>query len=810
MYNHNKIEKKWQEYWLKNQTFKFIDDKNKPKFYILDMFPYPSGAGLHVGHPKGYTASDVISRFKRLNGFSVLHPIGWDAFGLPAEQYAVKTNNHPKDFTILNIDNFRKQLISLGFDYDYDKEVNTTDPKYFKWTQWIFLQLYKQGLAEIKDIDVNWCEGLKAVLANEEVVVNKNGERVSEIGGFPVTRKPMRQWVLKITKYADKLIEGLNDLDWPESLKNIQRKWIGRTEGTNIDFKIENSNEIIKVFTTRIDTIYGVSYIVLSPKHPLVNQLTTSNNIVEVQKYIDEYNKLSDRDIKKDIKNKSGVFLGSYAINPINNKKIPIYISNYVVAGVGTEAVMGVPAHDENDFEFAKLFNLPIIPVIETNKPLPFLEDGKHINSDMLNGLNNDEAYKKMQNYVIDNNLGNKQVNYKLKDWIFSRQRYWGEPIPVLFDEHNNIILDENLPLLLPELTDFKPSDNGESPLLKAKEWLYVNIDGKLYKRDTNTMPQWAGSCWYYLGYLLKQSNGNYIDLDSKEAKEIFHRWLPVDIYIGGVEHAVLHLLYARFWHHVLYDIGVVDKPEPFFKMLNQGLILGEDGEKMSKSKGNTVNCSEIVESHGADTLRVYELFMGPLTVSMPWKTSALDGTRKWLDRVYRLYNIDEENDIYIENDENKLDKDLIVAYHTLVKNITSDMENFRFNIAISNMMVFINQVYKSKQFNNQIMSNFAIILSCFAPHLGEELFHIINKEAQSVAWEQWPKYNSEKLVQNIVKVPVNINNKVRDVIEVPVNLSDDELLKFALKSDNVQKYIGNNEIKKTIIVKNKIINIII
>ena len=810
MYNHNKIEKKWQEYWIKNQTFKFKDELDKPKFYILDMFPYPSGAGLHVGHPKGYTASDVISRFKRLNGYSVLHPIGWDAFGLPAEQYAVKTNNHPKDFTLLNINNFRKQLISLGFDYDYDKEVNTTDPKYFRWTQWIFIQLYKQGLAEIKDIDVNWCEGLKAVLANEEVVTNKDGERVSEIGGFPVVRKPMRQWVLKITQYADKLIDGLDGLDWPESLKNIQKKWIGRTEGTNIKFDIENLSDKIDVFTTRIDTIYGVSYIVLSPKHSLVDKLTTDEHKNEVSKYIEEYNKLSDRDIKKDIKNKSGVFLGSYAINPITKQKLPIYISNYVVAGVGTKAVMGVPAHDKNDYEFAKLFNLPIVPVIKTEESLPYLEDGEHINSDILNGLNISEAINKMQKYVIDHNLGNKQVNYKLKDWIFSRQRYWGEPIPVLFDENNQIIIDENLPLLLPELSDFKPSDNGESPLLKAKDWLYVNIDGKLYKRDTNTMPQWAGSCWYYLGYLLKEPNGNYIDLDSQKAKEIFKRWLPVDIYIGGVEHAVLHLLYARFWHHVLYDIGVVDKPEPFFKMLNQGLILGEDGEKMSKSKGNTINCSETVESHGADTLRVYELFMGPLTVSMPWKTSALDGTRKWLDRVYRLYEMNSENDVEVINDESKLDKNLIVAYNTLVKNITNDMENFRFNIAISNMMVFINQVYKYKQFNNKIMSNFAIMLSCFAPHLGEELFHIINPNASSVAWQEWPQYDESKIQSDTVKIPVSINNKVRDVIEVPIDLDDEQLLEIALKSENVKKNIGTNPIKKTIVVKNKIINIII
>ena len=809
MYNHNKIEKKWQQYWLEQQTYKFVDEANKEKFYALDMFPYPSGKGLHVGHPKGYTATDIISRYKKLAGFNVLHPIGWDAFGLPAEQYALDTGNHPGEFTQQNIKNFRQQLQKLGFCFDYNKEVDTTDPKYYKWTQWIFIQLYKQGLAEIKDVDVNWCEALGTVLANEEVLIDKNGNRVSERGGHPVVRKPMRQWILKITKYADKLLDGLNEIDWPESLKSLQRNWIGRMEGTNIDFAVQNSDEKILVFTTRIDTIYGVSFIALSPKHPLINKLTTEENKDTVNAYIDEFNKMSDRDIKQ-LKDKTGAFTGSYAINPINNKLVPIYVSNYVLVGVGTEALMGVPAHDENDFEFAQKFNLEIIPVIETNQPLPFLDNGKHINSDLINGLSNPEAYNKIQEHVINLGIAHKQTNYKLRDWLFSRQRYWGEPFPVLFDDQDNILLDENLPVLLPEMKEFKSSGNGESPLVNAKEWLNVTINGKHYRRDTNTMPQWAGSCWYYLGYILKNPDGSFTDLNSPEAFERFKKWLPVDIYIGGQEHAVLHLLYARFWHRFLYDIGVVPTKEPFYKIINQGMILGEDGEKMSKSKGNVLNPDDIIESHGADALRLYEMFMGPLTSSMAWKNESLDGVRKWLDRVYRLFFERKEIGIQDVNNYDSLDNELVAAYNLMVKKVTDNLENQAFNVSISEMMIFINQVYKSKQFNFEMMSNFAIILSCFAPHLAEEIYHLINPEKSSVSLQVWPTYDESKTVTKIIKVPVVINGKPREVLEVAVDTSEDELLKLAMDSEKVQNFIADKPIKKQVVVKNKIVNLIL
>ena len=550
MYNHSEIEKKWAKYWDDNKTFKFVEDLSKPKFYVLDMFPYPSGKGLHVGHPKGYTGTDVLSRYKRLNNFNVLHPIGWDAFGLPAEQYALKTNNHPNDFTIENINNFRNQLKKLGFDFDYDKEVNTTDPNYFQWTQWIFLQLYKNGLAEIKEIDVNWCPELGTVLANEEIIVNKKGEHVSERGEFPVIRKPMRQWVLKITEYANKLLEGLEEIDWPKSLKSLQTNWIGKSSGLEIDFKIKDSNNFISIFTTRPDTIYGVSYLAISPKHNLIKDLVTDSQKDLVEKYLLDYNQITNRELKIN-NNWTGVFTGSYAINPINNTIVPIYISNYVVPEFGLGAVMGVPAHDETDFKFATNLNLEIKKVIECDS-LPFTGDGKHINSEDLNGLDIVEAKEKVVNKLVSLKIGRIKTNFKLKDWIFSRQRYWGEPFPVLFDDQLAITLDENLPILLPKLKDFKPSGDGQSPLVNAKDWLELDIGGKKYIRDTNTMPQWAGSCWYFLGYILKNSDQTYLPLNSSEAKERFKRWMPVDIYVGGQEHAVLHLLYARFWYRFL------------------------------------------------------------------------------------------------------------------------------------------------------------------------------------------------------------------------------------------------------------------
>ncbi len=766
MYNHNELEKKWLKYWEENQTYKFKDELDKKKFYILDMCVYPSGKGLHVGHPKGFTGTDIVSRYKTLNGFNVLHPMGWDAFGLPAEQYALQTGNHPAEFTQINIEKFKQQLKRIGLNYDYSKDIDTTDPNFFQWTQWIFIQLYKNGLAEIRDIDVNWCEGLGTALANEEVLIDKDGNRVSERGNFPVTRRKMRQWVLKITAYADKLIEGLDEIDWPKSLKSLQTNWIGKMVGWEINFDVDNSQEKIKIFTTRPDTIFGVSFIAISPNHPLINVLTTKENLELVQQYIEKCQNLSDRDLKIN-KTKSGIFTGSYCINPITNEQIPIYVSSFVLNEVGTGAIMGVPGHNENDYEFAQFANLPIKQVIE-GQPLPFEGEGKHINSDFLNGLSNNDAIKKIVEKLEEKNNAKKNVSYKLRDWIFSRQRYWGEPFPVLFDENFNIIIENNLPLLLPELKEFKPSGDGESPLKNAKEWLNVTIDGKKYLRDTNTMPQWAGSCWYYIGYILKNNDDNsYVPLNSEEAKQRLKRWLPVDVYVGGQEHAVLHLLYARFWHRFLYDIGVVPTKEPFFKMINQGIILGPNGEKMSKSKGNIISVDDVVDAYGADALRMYEMFMGPFTSSMPWNDNALDGVRKWLDRVYRLYFNYQENNFKVENLISESSNELIVSYNKMLKKVSEQIENYQFNTAISEMMIFINSVYKLKEFNIEIMKNFTIVLWCFAPFLGEELNQLLQPNSGSVNFMTWPKYDPSKVIEQIVKIPVVINKKPRDIIEV-------------------------------------------
>ena len=808
MYNHNEIEKKWQDKWEKDQTYKFVDETNKEKFYILDMFPYPSGKGLHVGHPKGYTGTDVISRYKRLKGFNVLHPIGWDAFGLPAEQYALDTNNHPREFTKQNIDNFKKQLKKLGFDYDYAKEVNTTDPDYFQYTQWIFLQLYKHGLAEIKEIDVNWCEKLGTVLANEEVLVDAKGNRVSERGSFPVVRKPMRQWVLKITEYADKLIEGLDEINWPQSLKSLQTNWIGKLSGLEIDYSIKNSINKLTIFTSRPDTVFGVTFLAVSPSHKLLNDLTTPENKEQIESYVQKYNALSDLELKIN-KEKTGIFTGSYAIHPITNKEIPIYVSSYVLSGVGTGVVMGVPGHDENDFEFATALNLPIIKVIESAET-PYTGDGTHINSDFINGMNIENATKTVNEKLISLNIARPKTNYKLRDWVFSRQRYWGEPFPVYFDKDNKIFLDENLPLTLPELTDFKPSGTGEGPLSNAKDWLELDINGQKYIRDTNTMPQWAGSCWYYLGYILKnRDDQTYTPIYSDEAKKRFARWLPVDVYVGGQEHAVLHLLYARFWHRFLYDIGVVPTKEPFFQTVNQGLILGPDNEKMSKSKGNIISVDDVIHSHGADALRLYEMFMGPFTSSMSWKNESLDGVRKWLDRLYRLFFEYESLGFSKTKSMNDANQEIVNEYFEMLKKVEEDINNFHFNTAISQMMIFINAVYKVKEFNLEIMHNFAIILSCFAPHLAEQINeHLGYKD--SICLMQWPKYDESKVQSKKISIPVVINKKPKDVILVDFDTPEDELLKIALASKKVQEFLNGKEIKKHIIVKNKIINFII
>ena len=801
MYNHNLIEKKWQKYWDEKQTYQFKEDHTKPKAYILDMFPYPSGQGLHVGHPKGYTATDVAARYRHFKGYSVLHPIGWDAFGLPAEQYAINTNNHPSTFTKQNIDHFREQLKMLGFSYDYNKEVDTTDPKYYKWTQWIFTKLFEHGLAEIRDIDVNWCEKLGTVLSNEEVL-NRDGKMVSERGEFPVVKKPMRQWVLKITKYAEKLLDGLNLIDWPESLKSIQRKWIGKSIGALINFKTTQNCDL-QVFTTRPDTLFGATYLAIAPDHEDTYKFITPENKEKCSQYIIDAKSKSELERKSDTKTQTGVFSGSYAFHPITNQKMPIYICDYILKDYATGSIMAVPAHDERDFKFATKYKLPIIKVIDVaDDKLPYIGDGKHINSDFLNGLDNKEAKSKIIEYLIKNKLGKEHITYKMKDWLFSRQRYWGEPFPVIFDENNKPHLVKDLPLILPPCEDYKPSNDGRSPLAKLTEWINVEIDGKHYVRETNTMPQWAGSCWYYLGYLLKKPDQSYLPLDSKEAYELFKYWLPVDLYVGGQEHAVLHLLYSRFWHRFLYDIKVVPTPEPFYRIVNQGMILGSNGEKMSKSRGNVINPDEIIKTHGADALRLYEMFMGPLGASLPWTEEGLNGVRKWLDRVYRLFET-KINDL-----DNKTNATLDYAYNLFIRNVSHNIEKGNLNVAISDMMVFINSCYSVEKLNKEYLHNFLIVLSCFAPHLAEELNSMLGYN-DSIYNSVWPKFDETKLIKSEISIPVMINSKLRDVVLVDVNASENEIIEFVKKQPKVINAIGGKQIKKIIYIKNKIVNIL-
>lgn len=801
MYNHNLIEKKWQKYWDEKQTYQFKEDHTKPKAYILDMFPYPSGQGLHVGHPKGYTATDVAARYRHFKGYSVLHPIGWDAFGLPAEQYAINTNNHPSTFTKQNIDHFREQLKMLGFSYDYNKEVDTTDPKYYKWTQWIFTKLFEHGLAEIRDVDVNWCAKLGTVLSNEEVL-NRDGKMVSERGEFPVVKKPMRQWVLKITKYAEKLLDGLNLIDWPESLKSIQRKWIGKSIGALINFKTTQNCDL-QVFTTRPDTLFGATYLAIAPDHEDTYKFVTPGNKEKCSQYIIDAKSKSELERKSDTKTQTGVFSGSYAFHPITNQKMPIYICDYILKDYATGSIMAVPAHDERDFKFATKYKLPIIKVIDVaDDKLPYIGDGKHINSDFLNGLDNKEAKSKMIEYLVKNKLGKEHITYKMKDWLFSRQRYWGEPFPIIFDENNKPHLVKDLPLLLPPCEDYKPSNDGRSPLAKLTDWINVEIDGKHYVRETNTMPQWAGSCWYYLGYLLKKPDQSYLPLDSKEAYELFKYWLPVDLYVGGQEHAVLHLLYSRFWHHFLYDIKVVPTPEPFYRIVNQGMILGSNGEKMSKSRGNVINPDEIIKTHGADALRLYEMFMGPLGASLPWTEEGLNGVRKWLDRVYRLFET-KINDL-----DNKTNATLDYAYNLFIRNVSHNIEKGNLNVAISDMMVFINSCYSLEKLNKEYLHNFLIVLSCFAPHLAEELNSMLGYK-DSIYNSVWPKFDETKLIKSEISIPVMINGKLRDVVLVDVNASENEIIEFVKKQPKVINAIGGKQIKKIIYIKNKIVNIL-
>nr|WP_243715855.1 leucine--tRNA ligase [Macrococcus brunensis] len=800
-FNHLEIEKKWQQYWAENKTFKTEEHSDKSKFYALDMFPYPSGAGLHVGHPEGYTATDIMSRFRRMQGYNVLHPMGWDAFGLPAEQYAIDTGNDPAEFTLKNIQTFKRQIQELGFSYDWDREVNTTDPNYYKWTQWIFIQLYNKGLAYVDEVAVNWCPALGTVLSNEEVIDGK-----SERGGHPVIRKPMRQWVLRITEYADRLLEDLDELDWPESLKDMQRNWIGRSEGAEVTFSIKDSEHTFDVFTTRPDTIFGATYAVLSPEHALVDAITTHEQQDAIKAYQEQASRKSDLERTDLAKDKTGVFTGAYAVNPFTGEDMQIWISDYVLASYGTGAIMAVPAHDERDYDFAKQFDLPIVQVLEGGdiSSAPFTGDGVHINSGELDGLNKEDGIQKAITMLEDKKIGQKKISYKLRDWLFSRQRYWGEPIPVITWEDGTMttVPEEELPLMLPKTEHIKPSGTGESPLANIDE--FVNIvdpkTGMKGRRETNTMPQWAGSCWYYLRYI--DPHNDEALADPEKLKE----WLPVDLYIGGAEHAVLHLLYARFWHKVLYDIGVVPTKEPFQKLLNQGMILGEGNEKMSKSKGNVVNPDDIVASHGADTLRLYEMFMGPLEASIAWSTNGLDGARRFLDRIYRLF-ITEQGTL-TEKITTEATPALDKTYNQTVKKVTEDYEALGFNTAISQMMVFINKGYKQEKINQAYVEGFVKMLSPIAPHIAEELWQKLG-HTETITYAAWPAFDESKLVDDEVEIVIQINGKLKKKAMIQKDMPKEELEAFALAEEEIKTAIEGKTVRKVIAVPNKLVNIV-
>ncbi|WP_334340586.1 leucine--tRNA ligase [Companilactobacillus sp. HBUAS56275] len=803
MYNHNTVEKKWQQYWKEHDTFKTTNDPNKKNFYALDMFPYPSGQGLHVGHPEGYTATDIVARMKRAQGYNVLHPMGFDAFGLPAEQYALNTGHTPADFTEKNIQNFKRQINSLGFSYDWDREVQTTDPKFYKWTQWIFEQMYKKGLAYEAEVPVNWSPDLGTVVANEEIIDGK-----TERGGFPVIRKPMRQWMLKITAYADRLIDDLDDIDWPESIKEMQRNWIGRSVGAQITFPLVDHDEKVNIFTTRPDTAFGVQYMVLAPEHELVDKITTPEQKTAVDAYKEEVSHKSDLDRTDLNDEKTGVFTGAYAINPVNGDKIPVWISDYVLVTYGTGAVMAVPAHDDRDYAFSKKFNLPMKQVIEGNlEDGAITGDGKHINSDFLDGLNKEDAINRMVEYLEDKGIGEKKVNYRLRDWVFSRQRYWGEPIPVIHweDGTTSLVPEDELPLVLPEDDDIKPSGTGESPLANLTDWVnVVDKNGRKGRRETNTMPQWAGSSWYYLRYIDPHNDKQLADYD------LLKQWLPVDLYIGGAEHAVLHLLYARFWHKVLYDLGVVPTKEPFQKLYNQGMILGKGHEKMSKSKGNVVNPDDVVEQYGADTLRTYEMFMGPLDASIAWSENGLSGSAKFLDRVWNLFINDDDystlrDDFLTDENDGKLDK----VYNETVKKVTEDYNALRFNTAISQMMVFVNEAHKVDTMPKAYAEGLVKLLAPIAPHMMEEIWNKLG-HSESISYAAWPTYDESKLVSDTVEIIVQVNGKLRNKLEVATGTAKDELEKLALADEKVKKFTEGKNIVKVIVIPNKIVNIVV
>ena len=810
-YNHKSIENKWQKFWSENQTFKSEDiSTNKPKYYVLDMFPYPSGAGLHVGHALGYVATDIVARYKRMKGFNVLHPMGWDAFGLPAEQYAIKTGTHPKETTHQNVSNFKKQIDSLGFSYDWSREINTTDPNYYKWTQWIFMQLYNKGLAYEQEVAVNWCPELKAVLANEEVV---NGK--SDIGGHPVVRLPMRQWILKITEYAESLLDGLDELDWPENIKELQKNWIGKSEGVELGFNIDGHKDTINVYTTRPDTLFGASYMVLAPEHTLIHSIVTEEQRSKVEAYIEDTKKKSDFDRTEVNKDKTGVFTGSYAINPFSKEKIEIWIADYVLISYGTGAIMAVPGHDERDWEFASKYNLPIVEVVEggdvskaahTAKGNAKIVNSSNDKTLSLDGLSVYQAIKEAILYIENNSIGKATVNYKLRDWLFSRQRYWGEPFPLIHkDDSVELIPEKDLPVMLPEVENYKPSDDGKSPLSLIKNWVEVKDenDNIIGLRETNTMPQWAGSCWYFLRFT--DSN----NINEAWSKENENYWMPVDLYIGGQEHAVLHLLYSRFWHHVLFDLGLVSTKEPFKKLYNQGMILGDDGTKMSKSRGNVINPEVIMDEYGSDSMRLYEMFMGPLNKSKPWSTKGLQGCYRFVNKLWSII-VDENGNLsskILDTDEK--DKDTLFLHHQTIKKLGDDIENLHFNTAVSQLMIYINHLQKNNTISRKLIEELVIILSPFVPHLSEEFWSLLG-HSETITYQSWPLFDENLIQLDEVTIAVQVNGKLRANINVSKDLDEKDVISEALSLENVEKFTSEGNVVKTIYVPNRLLNFVV
>ena len=802
-YNHKNIEKKWQDYWDSNKIFKTHDNLDKPKYYVLDMYPYPSGSGLHVGHPLGYIATDIIARYKRHKGFNVLHPMGWDAFGLPAEQYAIKTGTHPSITTRENVKNFKRQIKMLGFSYDWDREINTTYPNYYIWTHWIFIQLYNKGLAYEAEVPVNWCPELKAVLANEEVVDGK-----SDIGGFPVLRVPMRQWMLKITDYAESLLNGLDDLDWPQSIKELQRNWIGKSVGARIHFDIPSINERLTVFTTRHDTLFGATYIVLAPEHPLVHKIVSDEQKDEVESYIEEAAKKSDLDRTQLNKNKTGVFLGNHALNPANDAKMPIWISDYVIMGYGTGVIMAVPGQDQRDWDFAKKFDLKIIRTVQVSEGFngeAYTEDGPAVNSGCLDGLYIEDAKEQILNWLEKENKGERAIQYKLRDWLFSRQRYWGEPIPIVHKGEETVAIDENeLPLELPEVDKYEPSGTGESPLANIKEWVEIKDSNNeiIALRETNTMPQWAGSCWYYLRFIDPKNDKMAWDNDKE------NYWMPVDLYIGGAEHAVLHLLYSRFWHHVLYDLGLVSTKEPFKKLFNQGMILGSDGTKMSKSRGNVINPDETVDIYGSDSLRIYEMFMGPLDKGKPWSTTGLQGCSRFIKKLWSIL-VDDVGELSDNITHEASDKETNQIFHQMIMKVSENLENLHFNTCVSEFMIFTNHIQKLDKINIELVKTFIILINPFMPHLAQELWELIGG-TDELSYQKWPSYDKNVALQDIITIAVQINGKRRSEIEISRNQTEDDVITKAKADPKVFTYLKNSEIVKEIYIKEKILNIVI